>query len=36
MQEIGEFNLKISVIANGFEKCMTFTINNNLVFIDSM
>ena len=29
-------NVKISVIPNGSEKYMDFTINNNLVFIDSM
>ena len=28
-------NLKISVIPNGLEKYMAFTINRNLVFIDS-
>ena len=33
MQEIGKFNLKISVIPNGLEKCVTFTINNKLSFI---
>ena len=36
MQEIGKSDVKISVIANGLEKYMTFTINKNLVFIDSM
>ena len=36
MQEISKFDLKISVIPNGLEKYMVFTINNNLVFIDSM
>ena len=36
MQEINKFDVKISVIANGLEKYMAFTINNNLVFIDSM
>ena len=30
------FNVKISVIPNVLEKYMTFTINKNLVFIDSM
>ena len=29
-------NLKISVIRNGLEKYITFTVNKNLVFIDSM
>ena len=36
MQEIGKFDVKMSVIPNGLEKYMAFTINNNLVFIDSM
>ena len=35
MQEIGKFNVKISVIPNGLDKYMAFTINNNLVFTDS-
>ena len=35
MQELGKFNLKISVIPNGLKKCMSFTINNKLSFIDS-
>ena len=36
MQEIGQFDVKVSVILNGLEKYTTFTINKNLVFIDSM
>ena len=36
MQEIDKFDGKISVISNGLEKYMAFTINKNLVFIDSM
>ena len=36
MQEIGKFCVKLSVIPNGLEKYMAFTINKNLVFIDSM
>ena len=36
MQEIGKFNVKISVIPNGLEKYMPFTINKNLFFINSM
>ena len=36
MKEIDKYNVKISVIPNGLEKCMAFTINRNLVFIDSM
>ena len=36
-KELSKFNVKISVIPNGLEKYMAFTINeNNLVFIDSM
>ena len=35
MQELGKFNLKISVMPNGLEKHMSFTINNKLSFIDS-
>ena len=35
MQELGKFNLKINVIANGLEKYMSFNINNNLSFINS-
>ena len=36
MKEISKFDVKVSVIRNGLEKCMAFTINTNLVFIDSM
>ena len=35
MQELGKFDLKISVIPNRLEKYMSFTINNKLSFIDS-
>ena len=36
-KELSKFNgLKISVIPNGLEKYMAFTLNKNLVFIDSM
>ena len=35
MKELGKFNLKIKVIPNGLEKYMSFSINNNLSFIDS-
>ena len=35
MQELGKFNLKISVISSELEKYMSFTINNELIFIDS-
>ena len=36
MQKIGKFNVKVSVISNGLENYMAFTINNNAVFIESM
>ena len=36
MQEFDQFDVKVSVIPNGLEKYMAFTINKNLVFIDSM
>ena len=36
MQELGKFEVKLSVIPNELEIYMTFTINKNLVFIDSM
>ena len=36
MTEIGKFDVKGSVIPNGLEKYMAFTINQDLVFIDSM
>ena len=36
MQETGKFDVKTSGIPNGLEKCMAYTINKSLVFIDSM
>ena len=36
MQEISNFDVEISVILNGLEKYMAFTINKHLIFIDSM
>ena len=33
---LSKFNCKISVIPNGLENYMIFTLNKNLVFIDSM
>ena len=36
MQEIGKFDVKISVVPNELEKYVAFKINKNLVFIDSM
>ena len=35
MQKQDKLSLKIKVIPNGLEKYMSFTINNNLSFIDS-
>ena len=34
MQALGKFNLKISVIPNGLGKYVSFTISNNLSFIN--
>ena len=36
MQEISRFDGKVNVLPDGLEKYMAFTINNNLVFVDSM
>ena len=37
IKEVSKFDIKVSVIPNGLEKYMaSFTINRNLVFIDSM
>ena len=36
IKEVSKFDVKVSVIPNGLEKYMTFTINRNSVFIDSM
>ena len=36
-KELSRFDgLKISAIRNGLEKCMAFTVNKNMVFINSM
>ena len=35
-KELSKFNCKISVISNGLEKYMSFSLNNNIFFIDSM
>ena len=32
---IGKFDVKVSVIPNGLEKCMAFTINKTLFFTDN-
>ena len=34
--ELDKFNVKISVIPNGFKNYMVFFLNKTLVFIDSM
>ena len=36
IQEIGKFDIKVSVIPNGLEKYTVFTINKKLVFAKSM
>ena len=36
IKEIGKADVKVSVIPNGLEKYMAFTVNKNLVYIDSM
>ena len=36
IKEVGTFEKKVSVIANGLEKYMAFTTNKNFVFIESM
>ena len=36
MQEIAKIDVNISLIPNGPEKYMAFTINRNLSFIDTM
>ena len=36
IKEIGKFDVNVSFIPNGLEKYMAFTINRNLVYIDSM
>ena len=35
-KELSKFNVKIKVTPNGLENYMSFTINRNIVFIDSM
>ena len=36
MQGIGKFDVKVSVIPNGLEKYLDFTVDRNLIFTDSM
>ena len=35
-KELSKFNCNITVIPNGLEKCMSFTLGKNIVFIDSV
>ena len=35
-KELSKFDCKVSVIPNGLEKYMSFTLNRNIAFIDSM
>ena len=35
-KELSKFNCKIRVLPNGLEKYMSFTLNGNIAFIDSM
>ena len=35
-KKLSKFNCGVSVIPNGLEKCMNFTLNKNLDFIDRM
>ena len=35
-KELSKFNVKISVLPNGLENYMAFTINRDIVFIDDM
>lgn len=36
MQEIGKFDEEVNVVANNMEKCMSFSLGKQLVFIDSL
>ena len=36
IREISKFDVKVNFIPNGLEKYMAFTINGNLIFIESM
>ena len=35
IKELGKFNLKTNAITKGLENCMSFSINNKLIFINS-
>ena len=35
-RELGKFNCRISIIPNGLQKYVSFSINNNIIFIGSM
>ena len=36
IKELGNFDVDVSVIPNGLKKYMSFIVNRNLIFIDSM
>ena len=36
IKEVSKFDFKVSVTPNGLEKYMSFKINRNLFFVDSM
>ena len=36
IKEINKFDVKVSVLPNGLEKYMAFTINRNLVFVGTV
>lgn len=36
MQEIGKFDEEVNVVANNMEKCMSFSLGKQLIFIDSL
>ena len=35
LQELGKFDLRINGRPNGLEKCISFSVSNKLIFIDS-
>ena len=35
-KDLSKFNCNVSVIPNGLEKCMSFSLGKNIVFIDSI
>ena len=36
IKELSKFDCNINVISNGLERCMSFSLGKNIVFIDSM